>query len=75
MGKHGPEWTVNKEANLFKDIMEGGKQLGLQLSTSDARTLKLEIAPTLTAAETSVDSKDPNINSVTSFTPLHQMVT
>ena len=29
MGKHGPEWTVNKEANLFKDIMEGGKQLGL----------------------------------------------
>ena len=75
MGKHGPEWTVNKEANLFKDIMEGGKQLGLQLSTSDARTLKLEIGPALTAADTSVDSKDPNINSVTSFTPLHQMVT
>lgn len=71
MGKHGPEWTVNKEANLFRDFMEGEKQLGLQLSTSEARTLKLEIAPTLTAADISVDAKDPNINSVTSFTPLH----
>ena len=28
MGMHGSEWTVNKEANLFKDITEGGKQLG-----------------------------------------------